>query len=70
MWGLSPEKKLLETFDQAGGRGKPKYGQFHVCVAKTENEARKLAHKYWANTGLKGELSAILPTPAHFEQAC
>lgn len=70
MWGLAPEAELLETFEQFGGRGKPKYGQFHVCVAKSESEARAIAHKRWANTGLKGELMAVLPTPAHFEQAC
>ncbi len=70
MWGLSPEAKLLDEFDKAGGEGKPKYGQFHVCVAASEDEARAIAHKRWANTGLKGELSAVLPTPAHFEQAC
>lgn len=70
MWGLSPDQELLEAFDQAGGSKKPKYGQFHVCVADNKEEAQEIAYKYWANTGLKGELSAILPTPAHFEQAC
>lgn len=69
-WGLAPDSELLEIFDKAGGSGKPKFGQFHVCVAKTEAEARKIAHHRWANTGLKGELMAVLPTPAHFEQAC
>jgi coenzyme F420-dependent glucose-6-phosphate dehydrogenase len=69
-WGLAPESELLEVFEKAGGKGKPKYGQLHVCVAKSEQEARRIAHKHWANTGLQGELMAILPTPAHFEQAC
>lgn len=69
-WGLAPDAMLLKVFDQAGGKGKPKYGQFHVCVAKTEAEAKRIAHRQWANTGLTGELSAVLPTPAHFEQAC
>ncbi len=70
MWGLEPEAELLNTFDRAGGRGKPKYGQFHVCIAESEAAGRAIAHKRWANTGLKGELMAVLPTPAHFEQAC
>jgi G6PDH family F420-dependent oxidoreductase len=69
-WGLAPESKLLQTFETKGGKGKPKHGQFHVCVARTEAEARKIAHKHWTNGGLGGELSSILPTPAHFEQAC
>lgn len=69
-WGLAPDKELLEAFEQSGGQGKPKYGQFHVCVAANEEEAREIVHKRWPNGGLTGELSAILPTPAHFEQAC
>ena len=27
-------------------------------------------HRIWPNEGLPGELAQILPTPAHFEQAC
>lgn len=69
-WGLAPDSELLEIFDKAGGKGKRKYGQFHVCVARSKDEAVKIAHKHWANTGLPGELNVILPTPAHFEQAC
>lgn len=69
-WGLAPDAELLKQFDSAGGKGKPKYGQFHVCVAESESVARKIAHQRWANTGLKGEMMAVLPTPAHFEQAC
>ena len=70
LWGLAPDSDLLQTFEDAGGKDKPKYGQFHVCVAETEEEARALVHKQWPNGGLTGELNAILPTPAHFEQAC
>ncbi|MFA5505067.1 MAG: TIGR03557 family F420-dependent LLM class oxidoreductase [Vulcanimicrobiota bacterium] len=69
-WGLAPDRELLQTFETAGGQGKPKYGQFHVCVAKTEEEARRLVHKQWPNGGLAGEINFVLPTPAHFEQAC
>ena len=35
-----------------------------------EEEARKTAHRLWPNEALPGELAQILPTPAHFEQAC
>ena len=70
MWGLAPKAELLNTFEKAGGSGKPKYGQFHVCVAESEEKAREIVHKRWPNSGLTGELNAILPTPAHFEQAC
>lgn len=69
-WGLAPDSDLLQKFEEQGGKGKPKYGQFHVCVASSEEEARRIVHERWPNGGLSGELNAILPTPAHFEQAC
>src|ERR671924_1237017 len=30
---LAPEGEMLETFDKAGGAGKPRYGQVEVCWA-------------------------------------
>ena len=27
-------------------------------------------HRLWPNEALPGELAQVLPTPAHFEQAC
>ena len=40
-----------------------------VCYGEDEAEARKTAHRIWANAGVPGQLSQDLPTPAHFEQA-
>ncbi|MGI8717803.1 MAG: hypothetical protein ACR2JN_08235, partial [Lapillicoccus sp.] len=34
-----------------------------------KDEGVEIAHRLWANAGLPGELSQVLPTPAHFEQA-
>ncbi len=65
----APQAKLLQRFDEAGGTGKPRYGQVTVCWAQTEAEARRTAYEYWPNSGIKGELSQELPTPTHFEQA-
>ena len=69
LFSLSPQSELLETFDAAGGSGKPRYGQIEVCVAEDEAEARRIAYEYWPNTALGGELTQELATPAHFEQA-
>ena len=33
------------------------------------DDAVKTAHRIWPNTGVPGQLSQDLPTPAHFEQA-
>ena len=39
-------------------------------MAETEQEAHETVHRLWPNEPLPGELAQILPTPAHFEQAC
>lgn len=65
----APEAELVQAFEEAGGSGKPRYGQLTVCWARNEAEAQQTAYEIWPNSGLKGELSQELATPAHFEQA-
>ncbi len=67
--GTAPERELIERFESAGGSRKPRYGQVTVCVAETEAEGRRIAHEWWPNVALPGELGQVLPLPAHFEQA-
>jgi G6PDH family F420-dependent oxidoreductase len=67
-FGTSPEKELLDGYDEAGGTG-PKMALMKVCWGPDEEAARKLAHEIWPNVGVSGELSQELPMPAHFEQA-
>jgi G6PDH family F420-dependent oxidoreductase len=67
---LSPERELIERFERAGGAGKPRIAQVEVCWAASEQEGRRTAYEWWPNTALAGELSQVLPAPAHFEQAC
>ena len=65
-----PEAELIDAFDEAGGAGKPRYGQLTVCVAETEERARKVAYEWWPTSALRGPLSEELPLPSHFEDAC
>ena len=65
----SPEKEIVQKYEEAGGAGKPKYGQFTVCYGQDESEARRTAFEWWPNAAIKGELSQELPTPKFFEQA-
>lgn len=65
----SPDKELKQQFDKAGGKGKPAYAEMTVCWAEDEAEARRTAFECWPNAAITGELSQILPVPAHFEQA-
>jgi G6PDH family F420-dependent oxidoreductase len=67
--GLAPDKEDIKRFEDAGGSGKPKYGQVTVCWAESEAEAENIVARVWPNTGLKGEMSQELRTVAHFEQA-
>jgi G6PDH family F420-dependent oxidoreductase len=66
---VSPDAGAVRLFHAAGGAGKPCYGKLDVAVAGSESEARRLALRTWPTSGLKGELSQVLPLPAHFEQA-
>jgi G6PDH family F420-dependent oxidoreductase len=63
-----PDADLLRSYSDAGGRG-PKLAQLKVAYAKTVDEGQELAFRTWPTSGLSGELSQVLPTPTHFEQA-
>ncbi len=67
--GTSPDQEVMNAFDGAGGKGKPRFGQVTVCWAADEAAARRTAFEIWPNAAIKGELAQELPTPAHFEQA-
>jgi G6PDH family F420-dependent oxidoreductase len=67
--GTAPDAELIETFESAGGEGKPRYGQVTVCWGQDEAQAVKTAHEWWPNIAISGELGQVLPQPAHFEQA-
>jgi coenzyme F420-dependent glucose-6-phosphate dehydrogenase len=65
----APKAETVKTFEDAGGRGKPKYGQVTVCWAKDKATARRMARRWWPTAAMKGELSQELPLPALFEDA-
>src|SRR3954469_24710042 len=65
----SPEKEHIDLYRSHGGKG-PVHAGAKVCYMADEDKARRTAHRLWPNEGLPGELAQVLPTPAHFEQAC
>jgi len=65
----SPDAELVEAFESAGGKGKPRYGKVTVCWAESEAKARHTAYEIWPTTGLHGALSTELALPDYFEQA-
>jgi coenzyme F420-dependent glucose-6-phosphate dehydrogenase len=69
LFGLLPDPEVIARFEQAGGKGKPKYGQLHVCWAASEDEAKATALEWWPNAAVSGNLNWELPLPSHFEDA-
>jgi G6PDH family F420-dependent oxidoreductase len=63
-----PDADMLEQYRTSGGTG-PALGALKVCWGHDEADARKLAYELWPTSGVPGQLSQDLPTPAHFEQA-
>jgi G6PDH family F420-dependent oxidoreductase len=65
-----PASGDVASFREAAGPQKPVLGGMKVCWDEREDRARATAHRLWPSEALPGELAQILPTPAHFEQAC
>jgi len=66
--GTAPSEELVQAFGEAGGNGKPTYGQLDVCVADDEAEARRTAHVQWAApAATPPRLLTKLRVPADFE---
>jgi G6PDH family F420-dependent oxidoreductase len=65
----TPDRDLVQQFRAEGGQGKPLQAGLKVCYAETRQQGVEIAHRLWANSGLPGELSQVLPSPKHFEQA-
>ena len=63
------EASVIKEFNTAGGRKKPKYSQLTVCWAKTEKEARRIAHVWWPTSAFAWPLLSELPIPEYFEEA-
>jgi G6PDH family F420-dependent oxidoreductase len=64
-----PDKDGVDRFRSRGGGDKPSQGGFKACYAASEDEGVRIAYERWPNSALPGELSQVLPSPRHFEQA-
>jgi G6PDH family F420-dependent oxidoreductase len=67
---VEPDGESVEQFRGQAKRGQLVAGGLKVCYDADERRARETAYRLWPNEALPGELAQILPTPAHFEQAC
>jgi G6PDH family F420-dependent oxidoreductase len=64
-----PDGDLVQQFRSAGGGDRMCQAGFKAAFADTEDEGARLAYEKWPNAGVPGELSQVLPSPKHFEQA-
>jgi coenzyme F420-dependent glucose-6-phosphate dehydrogenase len=65
----APDEEIVETFESAGGSGKPKVGMAHVAYGEDEETGHERAHKLWPNLALAGSGGQELPAPRDFEEA-
>jgi G6PDH family F420-dependent oxidoreductase len=65
---VAPAREIIQKFDDAGGKGKPKYGQVTVCWADSKEKAKQTALEVWPNALVEGSASQELPLPSDFEQ--
>jgi G6PDH family F420-dependent oxidoreductase len=64
-----PNGDLVSRFRSAGGGDKTCQAGFKAAFAATVDEGVRLAYEKWPNAAVPGELSQVLPSPRHFEQA-
>ena len=65
---VKPSADDVAHYRTLGGRGPVEAGT-KFCWAASKEDGVKTAHRLWANSGVPGELSQVLPSPQHFEQA-
>jgi G6PDH family F420-dependent oxidoreductase len=68
MIAATHDPRALEAFEAAGGAGKPRIGQLHVCWAESEDEAMSTVHRAWPQGALTGSALADLARPKDFEE--
>jgi G6PDH family F420-dependent oxidoreductase len=65
----SPDAKVVQAFERAGGGGKQKLGMMHCAYDTDAKRGLERATKEWPNLALKGPLGQELATPSDFEEA-
>ncbi|MEU8238744.1 TIGR03557 family F420-dependent LLM class oxidoreductase [Actinoplanes missouriensis] len=64
-----PDGDMVKQFRSQGGGDRTCQAGFKAAFAGSEDEGARIAYEKWPNAGVPGELSQVLPSPKHFEQA-
>ncbi|SDM51325.1 TIGR03557 family F420-dependent LLM class oxidoreductase [Streptomyces wuyuanensis] len=69
MIAVQPERSLTESFERAGGAGKPRIGQMALCYDTDREAAVRRAHEQFKWFGMGWKVNSELPHPDAFEAA-
>jgi G6PDH family F420-dependent oxidoreductase len=69
MIAVEPKGELVQSFEEAGGSGKPKVAQLAVCYDRDRERAVERAHEQFRWFGLGWKVNADLPNPDSFAAA-
>jgi G6PDH family F420-dependent oxidoreductase len=64
-----PKPDLIDAFHQAGGAGKPRYGQLPICYGPDRGACEQTVHDQFRWSGLGWPVNAELPGPRSFAAA-
>ena len=67
MLSVSAAPHVVDAFEAAGGRGKPRFVQLHVCWAPSTEEAEATVHRVWPQGALTGSALSDLARPKDYE---
>ncbi|MDQ4149990.1 MAG: TIGR03557 family F420-dependent LLM class oxidoreductase [Actinomycetota bacterium] len=62
-----PDPEISRSFQEAGGKGKPRYMKVTVCVGEDEAASRRFVRHQWPNEAVPGPLITELRLPEEFE---
>lgn len=69
MVAVQPEARLSRLFEEAGGGGKPRYGQLAICYGPDEAQCKKIVHEKMRFAPLGWPVMSELPDPDSFAAA-
>jgi coenzyme F420-dependent glucose-6-phosphate dehydrogenase len=64
--GVSDDPSVVNAFEAAGGRGKARLAQLHLCWARSEDEARRTVRRWWPIAGIPPAVLPELALPSEF----
>ncbi len=62
-----PDPEMIEVFEQAGGKGKPRLVQVGFCWDESAAKALKTVIEKWPIAAMPWSIKSDIPTPAGFE---